>query len=545
MLTVTFIMKLMFFMLTVGVITVSGLKTGFFRNGNISCKQRRCISVEDPKQATAYGQYNDTLLETGWGVLEIVAGRGEPASDDDIMFAAGMLEGMFTADRIYQHYQNIHATFFGTKKSSDYEVKARKFLKEQDAWMRQMIKENPSDALWRHMGYVLAQFDGLVAGYQLTASPKKALDIFAFQVLNGAGDLLDLKNALVPDEIPDWSKMSKVEAFRYIRQNSHCSALIKVLGAYENLFMSHSSWFVYAAMLRIYKHYDFNVADPKTSAKRISFSSYPGFLESLDDFYLLGSQMVMLQTTNNVFNKTLFSSVKPYSLLAWQRVRVANMMANSGKEWAAAVTRYNSGTYNNQYMIVDLKRIQLGSSILDDALWVVEQIPTLVKSGDQTAILRTGYFPSYNVPFYEEIYQLSGYPDFVATHGSDFSYQLAPRAKIFRRDEGKVVDLASMKKIMRYNDYKHDPYSEDMPCNTICCRGDLESENPMPDGCYDTKVADFNMALNFTADVVNGPTLGTNLPPFKWTPQFNVSHVGLPPVYAFDFLRTRPSLEKP
>ena len=51
----------------------------------------------------------------------------------------------------------------------------------------------------------------------------------------------------------------------------------------------------------------------------------------------------MLQTTNNVFNKTLYGYVKPESLLAWQRVRVANMMANGGKEWANVVAQYNSG----------------------------------------------------------------------------------------------------------------------------------------------------------------------------------------------------------
>ena len=49
-----------------------------------------------------------------------------------------------------------------------------------------------------------------------------------------------------------------------------------------------------------------------------------------------------------------------------------------------------SGTYNNQYMVIDLKQIALGQSIKDDALWVVEQIPGTVVSGDQTPILRTG-----------------------------------------------------------------------------------------------------------------------------------------------------------
>ena len=55
------------------------------------------------------------------------------------------------------------------------------------------------------------------------------------------------------------------------------------------------------------------------------------------------------------------------------------------------------------------------------------------------------------MPFFERIYNLSGYPDIVKTKGVDFTYQLAPRAKIFRRDAGTVKDMASMKKIMRYN----------------------------------------------------------------------------------------------
>ena len=38
-------------------------------------------------------------------------------------------------------------------------------------------------------------------------------------------------------------------------------------------------------------------------------------------------------------------------------------------------------------------------------------------------------------------------------------------------------------------DYKNDPYSEGDACNQVCCRGDLYSKNPKPDGCYDTKVS--------------------------------------------------------
>lgn len=46
---------------------------------------------------------------------------------------------------------------------------------------------------------------------------------------------------------------------------------------------------------------------------------------------------------------------------------------------------------------------------------------------------------------------MSGYGEYVQKYGLDFSYEMAPRAKIFRRDQGKVTDMKSMKRIMRYN----------------------------------------------------------------------------------------------
>ncbi|EDO27646.1 predicted protein [Nematostella vectensis] len=40
-------------------------------------------------------------------------------------------------------------------------------------------------------------------------------------------------------------------------------------------------------------------------------------------------------------------------------------------------------------------------------------------------------------PHVAKIYNMSGYPAFAKKHGQKFSYQLAPRAKIFRRDQSK------------------------------------------------------------------------------------------------------------
>ncbi|KAL4658050.1 phospholipase B-like 1 [Arapaima gigas] len=491
------------------------------------------------KKGDAYGFFNETLSKTGWGVLEVRAGYGEtPRPDELTYFLAGYLEGYLTAKQMFSHYDNMYPQVIRDPKVL---TPLKDFMSKQNLWTRDQIKQKKnSDPLWQHVGFVVAQMDGLEAGAAQWAKNQKRPPLSSFQVqfLNAVGDLLDLIPALVPDSgnMQDHLKLPGM---------GHCSALIKMLPGFENMLLAHSSWYTYAATLRIYKHWDFYVTEPHAATGKLSFSSYPGFLVSLDDFYLLGNGLLMTQTTNNVFNTSLYSLVIPQSLLAWQRVRVAHSLAHSGEEWAKTFSKYNSGTYNNQYMVVDLKKISLGKSVDDGALTIVEQIPGFVQYSDQTQALRRGYWPSYNVPFHPEIYNMSGYREMWQKYGEDFSYDLCPRAKIFRRDQAAVTDLSSLKYIMRYNNYKNDPYAKGSPCRTICCRNDLQEKNPRPGGCYDTKVTDFNLALQFKAEAINGPTTQGGLPPFSWR-QFNDTvHEGLPQVYNFTFVPMKPVLFQP
>jgi len=54
--------------------------------------------VLDPRGGGAYGFFNDTLLSSGWGVLEVRAGHGvTPEPDEITFFLAGYLEGYLTA----------------------------------------------------------------------------------------------------------------------------------------------------------------------------------------------------------------------------------------------------------------------------------------------------------------------------------------------------------------------------------------------------------------------------------------------------------------
>ncbi|XP_032109600.1 phospholipase B-like 1 [Sapajus apella] len=489
------------------------------------------------KNGDAYGFYNNSVKTTGWGILEIRAGYGSQAlSNEIIMFVAGFLEGYLTAPHMNDHYTNLYPQLIKNPSILD---KVQDFMEKQDKWTRKNIKAYKNDSFWRHTGYVMSQIDGLYLGAKKRAilEGTKPMTLFQIQFLNAVGDLLDLIPSLSP------TKSNSLKVFKRWDMG-HCSALIKVLPGFENILFAHSSWYTYAAMLRIYKHWDFNIKDKDTRSSRMSFSSYPGFLVSLDDFYILSSGLIMLQTTNSVYNKTLLEQVIPETLMAWQRVRVANMMADSGKKWADIFSKYNSGTYNNQYMVLDLKKVKLNHSLDKGTLYIVEQIPTYVEYSEQTDVLRKGYWPSYNVPFHEKIYNWSGYPLLVQKLGLDYSYDLAPRAKIFRRDQGNVMDMASMKYIMRYNNYKNDPYSKGDPCNTVCCREDLTSSNPNPGGCYDTKVSDIYLASQYTSYAISGPTVQGGLPVFRWNRFNKTLHQGMPEVYNFDFITTKPILKR-
>jgi len=95
-----------------------------------------------------------------------------------------------------------------------------------------------------------------------------------------------------------------------------------------------------------------------------------------------------------------------------------------------------------------------------------------------TEVLRRGYWGSYNVAALELIYNLSGYPELVKKHGPIFSYDLAPRALLFRRDGLKSQNEDSFGKFLRYNDYLNDPLQDMDPKHAICSKIRLRHQRP-------------------------------------------------------------------
>lgn len=281
-------------------------------------------------------------------------------------------------------------------------------------------------------------------------------------------------------------------------------------------------------MLRVLKKYTLNYST--SQAKSVAMSSYPGTLFSIDDFYLTSTHMAILETSIENYNTSLWSAyVRPEAIiLEFIRNSVANRLASSGEEWVAYFSKLNSGTYNNQFMVVDYKRRGKTSGLLT----VLEQMPGLVESADMTEhLLGTSYWPSYNVPYFRSVYEYSEQEKMVAKYGDFFTYDRTARALIFKRDHSKVANLTSLYHLMRYNDMYHDPLSR---CNctppytgeyAIAARCDLNSKTGVypfeslkfrPHGAIDAKMTSASLAANLEMIAVSGPTDEPTVPAFSW-----------------------------
>ena len=142
------------------------------------------------------------------------------------------------------------------------------------------------------------------------------------------------------------------------------------------------------------------------------------------------------------------------------RVMVANRLATNGEMWTKIFAKYNSGTYNNQWMVVDHKKKAERGGQGSNLLWIHEQLPIMTTSSDKSDWLnsKSQYFASYNRaledPFNNNIRRLSGAVDMESKYGDWFSYFKTPRALLFEEKNDFVVDVESMMTILRSNDFQ-------------------------------------------------------------------------------------------
>jgi hypothetical protein len=493
---------------------------------------------EDIYVAKAY--YTDSLLEIGWDKLAITT--NSMFSDELQAEAAGRLEGELTNERIYYHFLNV-------KDDAEIDDKISEFLEKQESFVFDSIeKDGKKDDPMLYNAYLIKiQYNALMNQYNSVVDSTRKLTKNNFHQMNYVAEIPDLVEKFRVEKYgeTDYSKMSEEELFDNFLRRTHCSALFKVNNDLSEIYFGHNTWNTYYSAIRIIKEYNLNYNNRWIRSKNIIFTSYPATMSSLDDFYTTSHGLVVIETTNIFYNDTLYKEVFPESLFTSERVMVSNMISNSSKEWAENFIKYNSGTYNNQFMILDKNKVNLINKTIDyDAFYIVEQIPGFTKINNVTHFLKFGYWSSYNVPYDKEIYQKSKIQELIDKNSSlaiNYDYDNCARTKIFRREQNSATSLENFMKLMRYNKYKSDPYSNNNPACSISARWDL---NGRCSGAYDCKVgalSEFEDG-NIKIHLIAGPTWDEEeeIEPFNWNNAAetckNHSHYLIPDIYKFDWI---------
>ena len=469
----------------------------------------------DPN-SVVYASYEPTYEETGWDYLTIETYNGSDYRylDEVKSYAMGYIEGILTYKRIYYSYINLnHYKYY--KNDSKMYNNTYEFFRENLNFMKyNSLKYKDNDSYWNEVYNLYKQMIGLYEGYNLMANDEEKIDLISFQNIISLGDIDEIEYWKNISNRPNYKNMTLEQIKKYTLLHNHCTSLIKILPDFSDIFFGHNTWTGYNKLIRIFKEYKF-VPNPNNDfpGKIILMSSYPGAINSQDDFYITSADLYITETTNNVFNETLFDFLNPNTLMCWIRTMVANRLSNSGKEWVNIFKKYNSGTYNNQFQILDMKKIDLNNQKVEDSdvLWIIEQLPNYTEEHDVTKILKYGYWPSYNVPYSKYIFEYSGYKEYIEKFPELFNiydYNNCGRAKIIRRDNYKIKDIESFQTFLRYNDFKNDNFSDGDACNSIACRSDLYEDKNIE--CFGATDAKFTSLKNFKENgyiyIISGPT---------------------------------------
>ncbi|CAJ0583201.1 unnamed protein product, partial [Mesorhabditis spiculigera] len=493
----------------------------------------------DCKQPIAQARWKNAVNASGWTFYEVET-FGKHATPEQQAYSAGYLEGILSKPVVQFHIMNtvdVYCTNY-----TGYCNRLKTFMSDNAKWTTEQIQQaKPDDVYWSAVNRTYYQLSGLIDGFEgRPVNSRITLELHPITFINWNGDFYDLEKKL--NKTADQPQT-----------DGKCSGLVKVAPGNKDLFISQVTMSGFQNMLRVLKLYKFDYDKKHYPGYAHSMASYPGMLYSSDDFALMSSGLAIIETTISVFNNTLFEKTNTSQLPTWVRAIISNQLAHDGLEWCKIYSKLNSGTYNNQWVVLDYNKFTPGQPLANDSLlYILEQMPGTIIYNDLTWFLKNySYFPSYNIPFFSKITEISGFIPHSQKLGDWFKWGKSPRAKIFDRDHGNVKCIDSLTKLMRYNNYQNDPFSK---CNCtppysaeagISARGDL---NPA-DGKYefpgmghvnhgglDYKGTNYEMMKKLGFRAWGGPTYD-QVPAFKWsTFDFNtrVPHHGHPDEWKFE-----------
>ena len=488
---------------------------------------------------------NASYTENGWGKIHIWTNASRPSYNQ--MYCAGYVDTSASFKRVNESYHLFreaqlceeakegHCT---QNMRADWPAAWSKWIGDNIRYVRKMA--NLEDDYWKRTRLILAQVDGMLDGFNAQAGPGNEITEIDWWMLQSGGDLDDLGviypvQGLIKD--PEFTLK--------------CTGLVKLAPGNEDIWFAQDTWSDVRDLHAYLKEYNLNI--PEFKSHRVMISTRTGHLASVDDFWVNDQGLVVMETTMHNFNQTLYDNyVKPQSVMTWMRSYHAMFATDNGKDWADHFIRENSGTYNNEYLILDTKLFKPGEAELDDSLlWMIEQYPGNYHSESVTKsrLAPKTFVQSINTPWFDDMWSISNYSGQQKAEPAkaDFwSYDKQLRNLIIERDAGNLSSYEEFQTFMRYNDYEHDPLQiipdtgEKEPAQGILARYDLRPDNGTAYGAknhfagLDSKTVSVNtLKASRTFDAINSPKYDGGIPAFSFRDWPKISHDGLPETFQY------------
>lgn len=280
-------------------------------------------------------------------------------------------------------------------------------------------------------------------------------------------------------------------------------------------------------MIRIYKNFNFGYTNPAIQNNQQAFSGAVGCICSGDDFYLLSNNRFVGETTVGSSNPASWDFMHYDSVPYFLRINTANLAYDTASTWMNYYFSYRSGTYNNQWLIIDFNNYLNNKNNLSkatDIIWMIEEFYAMTSAQDltQSMLIPQGFVASYN-----EVYN----PILQAYSMNSDNYTNAPRYMLFNKYAPGIKTFADFQTVMRMNNIS----DTGNYCDAIACRCDLEGPNgPGPFGAMDCKASAASMISSRDAYIISGPTTELT-PPFSWNnwPTFANYSFGMDRTYNF------------
>lgn len=496
-------------------------------------------------EGLAWARYDDHIRETGWAELYAETSASANFPNDAKMYGVGYAEGILTCVRLSEHFSNSFrllsrrsdgATSLGILK--DVYRKQLAHLREK-AYIHASIRDEPPDAYWKQVRYVVYQLWGLCDGYNYAARHfgVHTLTLEDLFFLNTGVENNQKLEALMgraklegdPLDLANWQR--RISAF------GGGSAMVRLAPGNKDMLVGHSKWDDYSKMTRIFKYYNFPLKGASTTATLIGFSSYPGVVSSTDDFYVMNSGLCVMETPLQVLDPAAWEMAQDYedtpSVPVFAHVMAVNRIAATSAHWAGLFRTYGPIANAAQWAVVDYNEFQRGSSSEDHIFWLVESLPGVVEVKDLSSVLkRDTYFPLLGRPYFEKVRKLSGHASAEATHGAFYSWKNNTEAKLFAKELDTLNTPDDMRMLM----------ATDHSTPAALVRMDLAAHNPLPFGAIDAKVTSHCLMKGQKVQAFSGPSYEKR-EAFAWDKNLWSAwpHTGQPNVWNFGFVEMGPT----